>query len=81
MVLRLYYKKAVGIIDCHIEEGMKRIASVTEYYTSADLQSLIYNSFLIAVKSNISLNKDEPPIIICDDIELAYKDFKRSMSI
>lgn len=79
-ILNLYYKKAVGHLTRGIEDCLRLVSVKTQYYTGADLQSLIYNSFLISVKRNISLNIDESPIIIAEDIETAFAEFKRSLS-
>jgi SpoVK/Ycf46/Vps4 family AAA+-type ATPase len=67
-------------INIQIEDVLLEIAEDTQYFTGADLQSLIYNAFLLAVKRNISLNLDSHASISHTDILQAFKDFKRSVS-
>lgn len=85
-ILKLYYNKAHNNkdieVDDMIDNTLNEIAenSNTQYYTGADLQSLIYNSFLLAVKRNIEIGLNEAPIILPKDLTQAYKEFKRSLS-
>jgi SpoVK/Ycf46/Vps4 family AAA+-type ATPase len=83
-ILKLYYKKAHN--DCSepicndVEKVIKFISEKTENFTGADLQSLIYNSFLISVKKNITKGVDAYAIIKEEDLLEAFKEFKKSVS-
>jgi peroxin-1 len=83
-ILRLYYLKANKnanlILDTNIDNALITIAKKTEYYTGADLQSIIYNAFLNSVKRNINENKDEVAVIDEDDLTSAFKNFKKSLA-
>jgi SpoVK/Ycf46/Vps4 family AAA+-type ATPase len=82
-ILRLYYTKAhpgdVGITDS-VVLALKEIARSSVYYTGADLQSVIYNAFLLAVKRNIADDRDESPVVSSADLFEAFKGFRRSLS-
>jgi SpoVK/Ycf46/Vps4 family AAA+-type ATPase len=93
-ILENYYNKAICMDKLKddfslekIEEikfkallTLKIVAENAYYYTGADLQSLIYNSFLLSAKRNIKLGIDKQPIITNKDIENAFKEFKRSLA-
>jgi SpoVK/Ycf46/Vps4 family AAA+-type ATPase len=93
-ILENYYNKAICIDKLKddfslekIEEikskaltTLKTVAENAHYYTGADLQSLIYISFLASAKRNIKLNIDKQPIITYEDIENAFMEFKRSLA-
>ena len=82
-ILRMYYTKAhtEGIFMADgIIKALKVIAKSTEYYTGADLQSIIYNAYLRSVKRNIANNNDETPMIFENDLFEAFKGFKKSLN-
>jgi peroxin-1 len=92
-ILKKYYDKSVKIDsdDNYEQEFLDKIrkdvyntiedlAEKTEFYTGADLQSLIYNSFLLTAKNNIHNNIDKHPIICKDDLINAFNNFKRSLA-
>lgn len=67
-------------INIQIDEVLLQLAEDTQNFTGADLQSLIYNAFLLAVKRNISQNLDSHARISQTDILHAFREFKRSIS-
>ncbi len=92
-ILKKYYDKSINVdSDDHYEnltiekikieayESLNEISDNTQFYTGADLQSLIYNSFLLAAKNNIEKNIDKHPIITKEDIINSFKNFKRSLT-
>lgn len=92
-ILKKYYDKSIKIdpVDNYEPEFIEKIRSEvyktiedisekTEFYTGADLQSLIYNSFLLAAKNNIHNNIDRHPIINKEDMLNAFKTLKRSLA-
>jgi len=91
--LKKYYEKSIKYnsdnyidnydIDTIINKAhskLNEISENTQFFTGADLQSLIYNSFLLAAKRNIQKNIDKLPIITSDDLIEAKNNFKRSLS-
>lgn len=91
-ILKKYYDKSVKLdpdddyehecldIQKEVYLTIEDIAIKTEFYTGADLQSLIYNSFLLAAKNNIINNIDRHPIINREDLINAFNNFKKSLS-
>ena len=88
-VLKLYYEKSQAscedirdVLDDNQSqlEALKYISENTQYYTGADLQSLIYNAFLLSVKRNIEMKKDELAVINASDLKVSFKEFRKSIS-
>lgn len=91
-ILKNYYDKSINLskdddyseenlkdIKNHSYVSLKQIAEKSDFYTGADLQSLIYNAFLSSAKRNIHNNLDKHPVITDEDITNAFNNFKRSL--
>jgi ATP-dependent Zn protease len=82
-ILRLYYNKAhkgLSNLSNDIEKALKDIAQKSEFFTGADLQSIIYNAFLLAVKMNIANGVNESPLISEENLHDAFEGFKPSLN-
>jgi peroxin-1 len=90
-ILKLYYgnshvsreeiqRESLLSIEDDVLDTLKFISDQTEFYSGADLQSLIYNAFLSSVKRNIQINLDEPPLITANDLKASFQEFKKSVS-
>ncbi len=87
-ILNLYYLKAHSDLNdltehytsIKIKKVLEKIAGKTEYFSGADLQSLIYNAFLISVKRNIKLEINQQAVINEDDLILSFENSKKSVN-
>lgn len=78
-ILEYYIHKSTNENYDNIELLINDIADKTKNYTGADLQSIVYNAFLISIQKAIENNKDQSKIEK-EHMEKALASFKPSLS-
>jgi len=78
-MIEYYIKKSTNDKYEDIDSLISELAEKTNNYTGADLQSIVYNAFLISIQKAIE-NNDDKCKITKDDIDKAFLNFKPSLS-